>query len=240
MSMHLQPTVDELLKAGRILTHHGLCEAFGHISARLSRERILMSPRRALGLVTASALVELDVDDSRLVNGQPPLEAEIHLGIYRRNPSVGAVMRIHSFAASVLSVIAEPIRPMHYLASILGSRIPIDDDPSLVVDKVHGTAVADRLGAGSAIMLRGNGQVAVGSNVREACVRALYLDEAARLQLACLQTGRTARPLTHEELSSFSTTWQDTYNVHRAWEFYCTEVAEDPEWDGRHRGGPAG
>ena len=60
----------EVLTACRVLTHFRIVEGFGHVSARIPQtERILITPRKALGLVTEAELVELDLD-GRQVAGE--------------------------------------------------------------------------------------------------------------------------------------------------------------------------
>ena len=52
----------QVLAACRVLTFFRIVEGFGHVSARVGAERVLITPRRALGLVTEAELVELDLD----------------------------------------------------------------------------------------------------------------------------------------------------------------------------------
>src|SRR5829696_9446814 len=52
----------EVLAGCRVLHHFRIVEGFGHISARLSGGKILITPRRPLGLVSEAELVELDMD----------------------------------------------------------------------------------------------------------------------------------------------------------------------------------
>src|SRR3954469_11570219 len=57
----------EVLTACRVLTHFRIAEGFGHVSVRVpGSERFLVTPRRALGLVTETELVELDLDGNQL------------------------------------------------------------------------------------------------------------------------------------------------------------------------------
>src|SRR5829696_3557724 len=63
-----------------ILSDQGLVEGFGHLSARLAGERILMTPRKALGLVSADELLTLDMDGNVLAGeGRPAVEVSMHL-----------------------------------------------------------------------------------------------------------------------------------------------------------------
>src|SRR5262249_58694151 len=87
----------ELLTACRVLTHFRIVEGFGHVSARVpDAERILITPRRALGLVAEAELVELDRDGVRLAgDGAPPLQPAMHLAVYRRRAHAMAIAPAH-------------------------------------------------------------------------------------------------------------------------------------------------
>ena len=57
----------EIIVACRVLSYFRIVEGFGHVSARVEgSERILITPRRALGLVTEPELVEFDRTAGRL------------------------------------------------------------------------------------------------------------------------------------------------------------------------------
>src|SRR2546423_14353006 len=69
----------EVLTACRVLTHFRIVEGFGHVSARIAgAKRILITPRKALGLVSEVELVELDPDGRQVAGGgrPPPRTAE--------------------------------------------------------------------------------------------------------------------------------------------------------------------
>ena len=52
----------EVITACRVLTHFRIAEGFGHVSTRVGKDRILITPRRALGLTSKVDLVELELD----------------------------------------------------------------------------------------------------------------------------------------------------------------------------------
>jgi ribulose-5-phosphate 4-epimerase/fuculose-1-phosphate aldolase len=218
----------EIVLACRVLDTEGLVEAFGHVSARIpGTDRILVSPRTAPALVTPAALVEVDLARGGVRGARSPLELPIHTGVYRRHPGVGAVCRIHGRAASVLSVAGIELRPLHYLGTLLRGRVPVYDDGALITTETQGRALADALRGHTALLLRGNGQVVTGRTVREACIRAIYLEEAARVQLQALLAGR-ARAYTGRELATYARTWDDPVNVDRAWAYYGHRAGRPP------------
>ena len=52
----------EIVTACKVLTYFKIVEGFGHVSARVpGADRVIITPRRALGLVTEGDLVELDM-----------------------------------------------------------------------------------------------------------------------------------------------------------------------------------
>lgn len=178
-----------------------------------------MSPRLGPGTVTPAELVVVDLDGEISGSARPPLELPVHTSVYREIPEVGAICRIHGEAASVLSVLRIHVRPLHFLGSILGGEVPVHDYGDLITDDARGVAVARALRGQRALLLRGNGQVVVGRTLAEACVRAIYLEEAARLQAQAMALGEP-RYYTAEEVAEYAHAWEDPVNVQRAWNFY--------------------
>ncbi|MGQ0550800.1 MAG: class II aldolase/adducin family protein [Armatimonadota bacterium] len=213
---------ERLVTACRILTRQRLVAAFGHVSARIAgTDHFLISPRVGPGTATPETLLVVDLA-GRVQRGssRPPLELPIHTAIYRARSDVEAICRIHGEAASVLSVLRVPVRPLHYLGSIVGGEIPVHDDGALVTDDARAQAMVGTLGRAQALLLRGNGQVVVGGSLAEACVRAVYLEEAARLQMAAMPLG-TPRYYSSEEVAVYARAWEDPINIERVWAFYA-------------------
>ncbi|MHB8631892.1 MAG: class II aldolase/adducin family protein [Candidatus Limnocylindria bacterium] len=186
----------EIVTAARILDTERLVEAFGHVSARArdrgGRERLMITPRRALSLVTAADLATLDLATGATLRGRPPLEVALHLAIYRARPDVGAICRTHSPMVAVFGALGRPIRPVHGFGTWLGARVPVFETTLLVADATLAKRVAAALGDGPALILRGNGAFVTGSTVAEATFKAIVLEEAARIgyQAALLGTPR--------------------------------------------------
>lgn len=210
---------EELRDCAQILDRAGLVAEFGHVSARCPEgSTYLLSPRRAPR--------DFDIEDLLLVrvgggtgseDVDLPLEAVIHTSVYLVRNDVHAVVRIHSRAANVLSVLDVPVHPVHFLGTVLGAEVPICQETRLITDEVTARRMAADLDEASAILLRGNGQVVVGRTIREATVRALYLDETAQMQLDALRSGR---PVVYEpDLDECARVWSDAVNVDRVWNY---------------------
>src|SRR5215470_8724823 len=173
----------ELLTACRVLTHFRIVEGFGHVSARIAgAERILITPRKALGLVSEAELVELDPDGQPVAgDGSPPLEAAMHLAVYRGRADVMAIARGHPRHVAAYACAGEPLRIAHGFGANLGHVVPVFGEPGLV----------ETLGDAGALILSANGMLAVGQSVEHACVQALFLEETAELQLLAAGAGLT-------------------------------------------------
>lgn len=182
-----------IVTAARILDTERLVEAFGHVSARhrdgRGRERVLITPRTALSLVGPKDIATLDLDTGATVRGKPPLEAALHLAIYRARPDVQAICRTHSPMASVFGALGRPLRPLHGFGTWLGPQVPVFETTRLIAASLLAAQVATALGAGPAVMLRGNGAVIPGGSVAEAVFKAILLEEAAALEYRAAMLG---------------------------------------------------
>ncbi|MGF2530377.1 class II aldolase/adducin family protein, partial [Ralstonia pseudosolanacearum] len=61
--------------------------------------------------------------------------------------------------------------------------------PQLLRDDAAASALAETLGDGTAVVMRGNGTVVVADSLAKAVVLTWYLEDAARLELAVLGAG---------------------------------------------------
>src|SRR5262249_33076420 len=175
----------DMLTACRVLTYFRIVEGFGHVSARIAgAERILITPRKALGLVSEAELVELDADGQQVAGeGSPPLETAMHLAVYRGRSDVMAIARGHPRHVAAYACAGEPLRIAHGFGANLGHVVPVFGEPVLVTNMERAAGILDSLGGAGAVILRANGMLAVGQSIEHACVQALFLEETAELQL---------------------------------------------------------
>lgn len=214
----------DVVRVCRVLDGMGLVEGFGHVSVRLDDGNVLITPARGLGLVGEDELLVF-CPDGEWVSGREgtaPLERWMHLAIYRARPDVNAICRTHSRMAAALGVANVPIQTAHGFGGMLGLEVPVHPENDLITDDEMGRAVAVTLGDHVALLLRGNGSLATGSRLEQACVRAIYLEEAAWMQVVAERAG-DMMPFTPEELAARSR-WHDI-EVERAWEYYTARYA---------------
>lgn len=213
----------EIVTACRVLTHFRIVEGFGHISARVGKDRVLITPRKALGLVSEAELVELDLAGKQLAGeGRPPLEVPMHLAVYRRRADVMAIARGHPRHVAAYACAGQPLKVAHGFGANLGSQVRVFEQPFLVANPEMGDGVADALGDDAeAVILQSNGMLAVGQSVPHACVQALFLEETAELQVLAEAAGFKPRYYSPEGAARR----HGDDRVHepiRAWEYYVT------------------
>lgn len=194
--------VDDLVAANRILYREGVVDGFGHVSVRhdKSAERFLLARSMAPGLVTAADILEHNRDGEPIdPQGRTPyLERFIHSEIYRVRPEVQAIVHSHSPAVIPFGVMAgASLRPIYHMSSFLGSGVPVFEirdaggpaTDMLIRTAPLGAAFAKSLGQAAVGLLRGHGNVVVGSSIREVVFRAVYTEVNARLQTDAMRLG---------------------------------------------------
>jgi HCOMODA/2-hydroxy-3-carboxy-muconic semialdehyde decarboxylase len=217
----------DLVTAYKILVNEGILDSFGHVSARSSRDPNIFFMPRAMppALVSPDDLMELRVSDSqpvdprgRRVNG----ERYIHGEIYKARPDVISVIHSHSQAVIPLSLTAIKMKPVVAQAGFLPPETPTfeirharkDGDRGMqVTDSARGAALARSLSSYPVALMRGHGEVVVGSSVKQAVVYTAYVDINARMQTQALLLSRDIVALNESELFTPA-----EFDINRPWE----------------------
>jgi HCOMODA/2-hydroxy-3-carboxy-muconic semialdehyde decarboxylase len=185
--------------AARTLAKAGLVHAYGHCSARLGEHQFLVSPPKALGLVATHDVPVVVAITGKLPPGALP-EVIAHQHIYSVRADVGGVVRFQSPHIMALSVLGRTPRALHGFGAYFAPCPPLHSDPRLVRDEPSAAAVAKRMGGARAVVMRGNGAITAGATLEEAVALAWYLEDAARVELAVLNTGVEPLVFTAEEV----------------------------------------
>jgi ribulose-5-phosphate 4-epimerase/fuculose-1-phosphate aldolase len=192
--------LDDLVAANRILAHQGILDAFGHVSIRHPNNpgRYLMSRWLAPALVTAEDIVEYDLESVALSHPDVHLYSErfIHGEIYKVRSDVHAIVHSHSPTVVPFGVTQAPFRPILHNAAFLGDFVPVFDirekfgpTDMLVNRKERGTELARVLGQHTTALMRGHGDVVVGSNIQNVVWRAYYTEINARMLAQAIALG---------------------------------------------------
>jgi HCOMODA/2-hydroxy-3-carboxy-muconic semialdehyde decarboxylase len=209
--------------AARALGRAGLVHAYGHCSSRIDAHAFMVTPPKPLGLVErGEATVRVPVDGPLPRDALP--EVSIHQAVYRRRPEVNGIARFQSPSVMALSALGLTPRALHGFGAYFAPHPPLYANPRLVRDPGSATLLVDGLGAGRAIVMRGNGAVTVGASLEEAVVMAWYLEDAARVELAVRSSGLPGLEYTPAEVVDRAVTAGRL--IERMWDWL---TAGDPE-----------
>jgi L-ribulose-5-phosphate 4-epimerase len=226
MTSEWQQIAENVVKGARILIKRGICEAFGHLSARLpGSDRFIITPSLSMAMVRSiDDLVQVNLKGEKVEGrNRQPYETWLHTGLYRARPDVGGIARTHSFTTSAFCVAGESIRPVHDFGAMMLGETRVFEDPRLITSEEIGTRLARFIGEGTGALLRGNGTAIVGKDVIEATLRAVYLEESAMLQFKAKQIGRPVY-YTPEEITERGAVALEEPHMLRAWQHYCWEA----------------
>ena len=212
----------QLSDATRMMVMADLLDFSGHLSARIpGTDRVLIQPRDAsrAGL-TPEEIVVVDLDGKQLSgNVVAPTETEIHLGVYRARPDIGAVAHGHPPMAILFTMVDRPMTAMR----IFGYRfvnIPIHPDPTHIRTREQGDAVATTLGSGNYCLLRGHGSVVASQTVPEIFLDSVEMEENARAVVTASTLG-PVKPFTPEEIEMLRPSFKrNTYRIMKTWDHY--------------------
>jgi ribulose-5-phosphate 4-epimerase/fuculose-1-phosphate aldolase len=214
------------MTAYKILVNEDVLDSFGHISIRSpSRPDQFMMPRAMPpSLVSKDDVLTFSVETSqpidprgRRVNGERYLHGEI----FKARPDVNAVVHSHSRACIPPSIAGIPLQPVLVQAGFMPASVPNFELRDVrgtgrglqITDIPRGAALAKCLADGPLALLRGHGNVVVGSSVRQAVVFAAYTDINAHIQMQALQLN--AKIVVLDEPEMFG---PDEFDINRPWE----------------------
>jgi ribulose-5-phosphate 4-epimerase/fuculose-1-phosphate aldolase len=232
------PLRRHLSDGAAILGQAGLNQGFGHLSARVpGRDLFLITPRKNFTDIAPDEIEVVDFAGHKLTTNsayRAPNELFIHACIYQARPDVQAVARNQGEYVEAFGVAGVPVRPTHDFGAILMGATPIHAEPRLVTTPERGAAFVAALGERHALIMRGNGCAVVGGSVPEAVVRAVFLEEAARLQYRAL----TIRLATHgdgaisyfddAEIAELGTDLGRADRIDRKWRSLLVDAGREP------------
>lgn len=174
----------KLAMSSRMLFNAGLVDYSGHISVRIpGSDHLLILPHPvSRATVKADDMVVTDFE-GKLVEGKyrAPSEVFMHARAYKARKDVQSVAHLHNHMVAVLSMVDKPFFPASSNpGAFFGSGpLPVYMDPALIHSIEQGDAVAQTLGIGEAVMLRGHGSMVVGHSIEWVFAGCVDLEEAA-------------------------------------------------------------
>jgi HCOMODA/2-hydroxy-3-carboxy-muconic semialdehyde decarboxylase len=219
----------DLVAANHILAHNGVLDSFGHVSIRDPRNpnRYLQMQAIAPRDVAVSDLITFDLDSNAInARGRPVYrERFIHGEIYKVRPDVNAVIHSHSPGVIPFGVTEKPLRAIFHNGHFLGHGVPVweirhsagEKNGMLVNTSELGKSLAQSLGGGSVVLMRGHGDAVAGPDLKTTVFRAIYTEVNARLQMQAVALGGPINFLNQYEQAK-------TQNVDRPWDMWRKQV----------------
>jgi len=139
----------------------------------------------------ASNIVLCD-DDLNLLEGEGFVNPSnrFHLWIYRHRPQVNAIVHTHPPYVSALSLTGEPLLAAHMDTTMFHDDCAyLPEWPGVPIGDEEGRIIHDALGTKRAILLAHHGQLVACGTMEEACVLAVFIERAARMQLMARAVG---------------------------------------------------
>lgn len=224
----------ELVVANHILFDQGVVDGFGHVSVRDPGDpaSFLLSRSRAPALVESEDIRAYDFEGNprRELDEKHYHERFIHAAIYAARPDVAAVVHSHSPAIIPFGTSDVPLRPIYHMSAFLGEGAPVFEihdvagDTDLLISSIDlARALARTLGDKPVALMRGHGSVVVGSTLKSAVYRAIYLEMNAKLQTDAARLGGRVRFLTSGEAARAASLTDA--NLERPWDLWLRSAA---------------
>ncbi len=194
----------DLVLANHILVNEGVLDGFGHISVRDAARpnQFFIARSMAPGLVTLEDIVVCNIDGAVIdaQNRRTYVERFIHSEIYRARPDVQSVIHSHSPAVIPFGVTSARLRPICHMSGFLGVTTPVfeirhsagESSDLLIRNQLLGKALAELLGNAAVALLRGHGNVVVGTSIQQSVFRAIHTEKNALLQSQAMQLAAAA------------------------------------------------
>ena len=186
----------------KILLRDGLMELnTGHLIVKVPESTLICLPGhlhdhgRTLDTLTLDDIITIDMEGNK-VEGELSAVGErfIHTKIYAARPDVGAVIHCHPQLATCFSIAGVKILPVYHRGAIFHPGVPIWDYPGQIDKPELAQQLAEVLGQGPAVLIRGHGAVTVGEAPEECVSVCAILERTAQMQYIASTLG-TPKPI---------------------------------------------
>ncbi len=207
----------DLAACYRLVHAHGWTDQiYNHITARVpgedGREAVLINPYGlAYDEVCASNLVKIDLEGN-VLDGSPhginQAGYTIHSAVHGARPDVVCVLHTHTPAGVAVSCLEEGFVPMTQGGLQFYDRMAYHAYEGVALDLSERERLVADLGDRDAMILNNHGLLTCGDSVAKAFSRLYYLEQACRVQLDVMATGRPIRLPSPEVCEHTARQWE--------------------------------
>ena len=234
--------LDDLARAHRILEmeDHGDM-SMGHLSFRDPEGRGAWLKRGNLGFeeVQPGDFILIDWDGNVLEGtGLRHLEWPLHTEMMLARPDINVVGHSHPFNAIILSATGQSLRAYSNEGVWFEEHgVPHFTLTSNLIDtRALGEAHAASLGGSDAVLLRNHGASFVGTGVKECTLAGIFLEKAAKMQVAIASTGWKHDAPDHDEILTKRVDIYPERAKNNFWNYFNRKLAvrEGRSWDPKY------
>ncbi len=212
---------ETLARACRMLEMVGLLDYSGHISGRVpgGKTFFIHPVSRARSEVAPGDMIEVDIEGKNVPKGKIPEETPIHAAVYQKREDVNSVIHIHPHYAIIPGIVGRELVTVCHHGSIFGSVVPLYPDSEKIVNFTQANRMADILGAGRAVVMKGHGAVVAEASVEAVFLAALHLEENARLVVEASAIGEPIALPAEEIQRAAASTFRPT-SIQKSWTYF--------------------
>jgi L-fuculose-phosphate aldolase len=192
--------VEQLTLACRMLAAEGHWAngLAGQITARGEEPGTYYTLKFGIGADEAvpSSFILTD-DELKALDGvsMPNPATRFHLWVYRANPSIQCIVHTHPAAVSALSIISQPLIVAGMDATPFYENCGfLEEWPGLPITNDEGRIISEALDGRKALLLAHHGLLTAGATIAEAAALAIWMEQAAAVQLRAAAAG-TIKPV---------------------------------------------
>ncbi len=168
-------------------------QILGHVSARIPGEQAFLMKPHSFGFeeIRPYHMIVCNFEGEK-IRGDYERHSEvfIHSEIYKARPDVNSVVHSHPPYATALGSLRRPLRPISHEGSIFHENLPLFDyTTALIRTPDLGARLAGSLKSCRGVLMKNHGSTVVGESVEVATLYAVFLEKAARIQLAAMAAG---------------------------------------------------
>ncbi len=168
-------------------------QILGHVTARIPGEQAFLMKPHSFGFeeIRPYHLIVCNFEGEK-IRGDYERHSEvfIHSEIYKARPDVNSVVHSHPPYATAFGSLRRPLRPISHEGSIFHENLPLFDyTTALIRTPDLGARLAESLKSCRGVLMKNHGSTVVGESVEVATLYAVFLEKAARIQLAAMAAG---------------------------------------------------